>query len=175
MSQNVAEMWLESNWQTTKNDSCWLGLTSHCLIRLPWENSILISRRVAFEYKKFMYQISTVPVLIKGRTIRKLMGGGDGRSTNKIFAQGKIEWKKFITPINRKKYLCYGLKKIKGIWWRKKFLRLKNSPPPPHNFSNGPSLTLVTWSILNHSLFCDGIQKAVLFCNLFRRWNFSGK
>ena len=22
----------------------------------------------------------------------------------------------------------------------KKFLRLKNSPPPPHNFSNGPSL-----------------------------------
>ena len=43
------------------------------------------------------------------------------------------------------------------------------TPPPPHNFSNGPSLTLVTWSILNHSLFCDGIQKAVLFCNLFRR------
>ena len=25
----------------------------------------------------------------------------------------------------------------------KKFLRLKNSPPPPHNFSNGPSLTSV--------------------------------
>ena len=23
----------------------------------------------------------------------------------------------------------------------KKFLRLENSPPPPHNFSNGPSLT----------------------------------
>ena len=23
----------------------------------------------------------------------------------------------------------------------KKFLRLKNSPPPPHNFSNGPSLS----------------------------------
>ena len=23
----------------------------------------------------------------------------------------------------------------------KKLLRLKNSPPPPHNFSNGPSLT----------------------------------
>ena len=31
--------------------------------------------------------------LNKGRTIRKLMGGG-GRSTKKIFAQGKIEWKK---------------------------------------------------------------------------------
>ena len=23
----------------------------------------------------------------------------------------------------------------------KKFLRLENSPPPPHNFSNGPSLS----------------------------------
>ena len=23
---------------------------------------------------------------------------------------------------------------------KKKFLRLENSPPPPHNFSNGPSL-----------------------------------
>ena len=23
----------------------------------------------------------------------------------------------------------------------KKFLQLENSPPPPHNFSNGPSLT----------------------------------
>ena len=30
-----------------------------------------------------------------------------------------------------------------------KFLRLENSPPP-HNFSNGPSLTLI------HSSACDG-------------------
>ena len=29
---------------------------------------------------------------------------------------------------------------MQGIWQRKKFLRLENSPPPPHNFSNGPSL-----------------------------------
>ena len=29
----------------------------------------------------------------------------------------------------------------------KKFLRLENSPPPPHNFSNGPSLRrfCATW------------------------------
>ena len=27
----------------------------------------------------------------------------------------------------------------------KKFLQLKNSPPPPHNFSNGPSLTRGDW------------------------------
>ena len=31
---------------------------------------------------------------IKGRTIRKLMGGRGGRSTKKIFAQGKIKRKK---------------------------------------------------------------------------------
>ena len=33
-----------------------------------------------------------------------------------------------------KKYSC------KEFDNKKKFLRLKNSPPPPHNFSNGPSL-----------------------------------
>ena len=32
--------------------------------------------------------------LPKGQTIRKLMGGGGGRNTKKIFAQEKIEWKK---------------------------------------------------------------------------------
>ena len=26
----------------------------------------------------------------------------------------------------------------------KKFLRLENSPPPPHNFSNGPSLIMTS-------------------------------
>ena len=33
-----------------------------------------------------------------GRTIRKLMGGGEGggRSTKKIFAQGRIKWKKIM-------------------------------------------------------------------------------
>ena len=29
----------------------------------------------------------------KGPTVRKLIGAGGGRSTKKIFAQGKIEWK----------------------------------------------------------------------------------
>ena len=32
----------------------------------------------------------------------------------------------------------------------KNFLRLENSPPPPHNFSNGPSLTWANWLV--HSL-----------------------
>ena len=30
----------------------------------------------------------------------------------------------------------------------KKFLQLENSPPPPHNFSNGPSLTVKKKKIL---------------------------
>ena len=45
------------------------------------------------------------------------------------------------TPINPKKYSCYGLKKVHT----RNVIRKKNScgskiPPPPHNFSNGPSL-----------------------------------
>ena len=42
-----------------------------------------------------------------------------------------------------KKYSCYGLKKIhaRNLITKKKFLRLENSPPP-HNFSNSPSLIL---------------------------------
>ena len=61
--------------------------------------------------------------------------------SKKIFAQGKIKWKKiYARQLTLKKYSCYGLKKFKqGIWWQKKFLRLENFPPP-HNFSNGPSL-----------------------------------
>ena len=47
-----------------------------------------------------------------------------------------------ITPINPKRYSCYGLKKnsYKEFDDEKKFPRLENSPPSPplHNFSNGP-------------------------------------
>ena len=51
--------------------------------------------------------------------------------------------KNSCTPINPKKYSCYGLKKnsYKEFDNEKKFLRLENSPLPPHNFSNGPSLS----------------------------------
>ena len=56
--------------------------------------------------------------------------------SKKIFAQGKIKWKKiYARQLTLKKYSCYGLKKFKqGIWWQKKFLRLENSPPPPITF-----------------------------------------
>ena len=50
--------------------------------------------------------------------------------------------KNSCTPIKPKKYSCYGLKKIHT----RNLLTKKNSggskiPLPPHNFSNGPSLT----------------------------------
>ena len=51
--------------------------------------------------------------------------------------------KNSCTPINPKKYSCYGLKKIHT----RNLITKKNScgskiplPPAPHNFSNGPSL-----------------------------------
>ena len=49
--------------------------------------------------------------------------------------------KNSCTPINPKKYSCYGLKKIHT----RNLITKKNSclskiPHPPHNFSNGPSL-----------------------------------
>ena len=47
-------------------------------------------------------------------------------------------------PINRKKYSRYGLKKnsYQEFDNEKKFLWFENSlPPPPYNFSYGPSLT----------------------------------
>ena len=34
----------------------------------------------------------------------------------------------------------------------KKFLQLENSPPPPHNFSNGPSLRKAFYE--EYSRFC---------------------
>ena len=54
-------------------------------------------QRVTFEYTKFdMHQVSTVPVLIKGRTIRKLMGGRGGEVQTKHSRKGKVNEKKFM-------------------------------------------------------------------------------
>ena len=48
-----------------------------------------------FEFHSEIWYCFTVMPNYKGRTIRKLMGGG-GRSTKKKFAQGKIKWKKIL-------------------------------------------------------------------------------
>ena len=48
----------------------------------------------------------------KGRTIRKLMGGGGAKYKKKNKRKGKLNEKNSCTPINPKKYPCYRLKKI---------------------------------------------------------------
>ena len=76
----------------------------------------------------------------KGPTIRKVMRGGQVQK--KYSRKGKLNEKNSCTPINPKKYSCYGLKNIHT----RNLIRKKNSCgskirlPPPHNFSNGPSL-----------------------------------
>ena len=70
-------------------------------------------------------------------------GGGSGRSTKKNIPARENKLKKnSCTPINPKKYSCYGLKKnsYEEFDNEKKFLRVENSPPH-YNFSNGPSLS----------------------------------
>ena len=72
------------------------------------------------------------------------MGRGERRAKYKKYShKGKLKEKNACTPINPKKYLFYVLKKNSY----KEFDNDKNScgskiPPPPHNFSNGPSLNL---------------------------------
>ena len=86
--------------------------------------------------------------MLRDGPLQKLMcgvgGGAGGRRTKKYSRKGKLNEKNSRTPINPKKYSCYGLKKIHT----RNVIRKKNSygskiphPPPPHNFSNGPSLT----------------------------------
>ena len=76
------------------------------------------------------------------RTIRKLMGRR-AKYTKKYSRNAKLNEKNSCTPINPKKYSCYDLKKIhaRNSKTKKKFLPLENSPPPSHNFPNGPSLS----------------------------------
>ena len=80
--------------------------------------------------------------------------GGRERSTKKYSRKGKLKEKNSCTPINPKKYSCYGLKKI-HIWnlitgkisCGSKIPLPSLPPPPTHNFSNGcpldPCTTMV--------------------------------
>ena len=75
---------------------------------------------------------------------------GAGEVQKKYSRKGKLNKKKLCTPINPKKYSCYGLKKIHTRnLITKNIPAPRKSPPPPHNFSNGPSLrvqaTRTTW------------------------------
>ena len=55
-----------------------------------------------------------------------------GEVQKKYSRKGKLNEKNSCTPINPKKYSCYGLKKnlYKDFYNEKKFLRLENSPAP---------------------------------------------
>ena len=60
------------------------------------------------------------PQLLRNGPLENLLGGrgggGWGRSTKKYWRKGKLNEKKSCTPINPKKYSCFGLKKfIQGI------------------------------------------------------------
>ena len=71
---------------------------------------------------------------------------GGGRSTKKnIRARENQTKKNSCTPINPKKYSCYGLKKIhtRNLITKKSSCGSKIPLPPAHNFSNGPFLTEV--------------------------------
>ena len=63
--------------------------------------------------------------LCKGRTITKLMGGGGSEVQ-------KLNEKNSCTPINPKKYSCYGLKKIhtRNLITKKKIPAARKFPPP---------------------------------------------
>ena len=91
-----------------------------------------------------------------------VVGGWGGRSKKKYSRRGKFSLPRrrffYARQLILKKYSCYGLKKnsYKEFDNEKKFLRLENSPPP-HKFSNGPSLhywkTLPGESRLIHNCF----------------------
>ena len=68
--------------------------------------------------------------------------GGNGRSKKKKFAQGKIKWKKVLARqlILKNIYAMAKLKK-KIIPEFDNEKKIPAIPPPPHNFSNGPSLS----------------------------------
>ena len=76
--------------------------------------------------------------------LENLWGGVAGEVPKKYSRKGKLNEKNSCTPINPKKYSCYGLKKIHT----RNLITKRNScgskiplpPPPPHNFSNRPSL-----------------------------------
>ena len=91
---------------------------------------------------------------IRDGPLENLWGGGGRAKYKKIFAQGKIKWKKIHAhQLIIKKYSCYGLKKI----YTRNLITKNNScgskiPLPPHKFSNGPSLREVVLGWFNNYL-----------------------
>ena len=74
--------------------------------------------------------------------LQNLWREGRAKYQKKYLRKGKLNEKNSCTPINPKKYLCYALKKIhtRNLITKKIPAARKFPTPPPHNFSNGPSL-----------------------------------
>ena len=82
---------------------------------------------------------------VKGRTIRKLTGGGGrgGEVQKKYSHKGKLNEKNSCTLINPKKIFILWPKKIHTRNLITKKIPAARKFPSPHNFSNGPSLNRV--------------------------------
>ena len=78
--------------------------------------------------------------LLRDGPLENLWGGR--AKYKKKSRKGKLNEKNSCTPINPKKYSCYGLKKksYKEFDDEKKIPAARKFPSPPHNFCNGPSL-----------------------------------
>ena len=87
---------------------------------IPYDWSILPALVSTKRFIEITHQFRDGP-------LENLWGGG-GKVQKKNSSKGKLKEKNSCTPINPKKYSCYGLKKVHT---RKKFLRLENSPTPP--------------------------------------------
>ena len=79
------------------------------------------------------------------RELKQTLLGRGGRAKYKKYMysrKAKLNEKNLCTPINPKKYSCYGLKLkfMKEFDNEKNFRGTKIPHPPPRNFSNGPSL-----------------------------------
>ena len=72
-------------------------------------------------------------------------GGGAGEVPKKFSRKAKLNEKNSCTPINPKKYSCYGLKKIhtRNLITKKNSCGSKIPLPPLHNFFNGPFLIYI--------------------------------
>ena len=107
---------------------------------------LLIFNQSWFMLLSNSYDVNWRSGQVRDGPLENLWGGGRAKYKKKNSRKGKLNEKNSCTPINPKKYSCYGLKKIHT----RNLLTKKNScgsriPLPPHNFSNGPSLTETRW------------------------------
>ena len=153
----------EPNWwfgygKRAVSESIWYGSFSlvqqkfyrvcRTLLRLDTRYSVWIRDVAPVSLHSTASEPGLTDTPFKWRTISKRMWGAGGGALGEVpknySPKGQLNEKNSCTPINPKKYSCYGLKNsYKEFDNEKKFLRLENSPPPPpppHNLSNGPSL-----------------------------------